>query len=241
MDIAGIDPKTVNSNSTINVTINGNNTSLNKTSIVCNCYSSTENIPTPTFVTTILIYDPPSPPTNLTVTEIVGARVSISWSAPFAPSGVALWYRVRIADLSSTQIPTLYLSNATHYETSHLNCLQCEITVVAANEAGESVLSDFVLFNRTTTANETGESVPSDSVLFNRTASAVPLLVCVVVVPVGGLVIVVIIAIAIVAVVRRKRTRRLKLQAPCPAGQTATQRDPRDTPVSLNAYQTPHA
>eukprot|EP00731_Ephydatia_muelleri_P011571 Em0006g465a len=198
MDIAGIDPKTVNSNSTINVTINGNNTSLNKTSIVCNCYSSTENIPTPTFVTTILIYDPPSPPTNLTVTEIVGARVSISWSAPFAPSGVALWYRVRIADLSSTQIPTLYLSNATHYETSHLNCLQCEITVVAANEAGESVLSDFVLFNRTT--------------------SAVPLLVCVVVVPVGGLVIVVIIAIAIVAVVRRKRTRRLKLQAPCPAG-----------------------
>ena len=93
--------------------------------------------------------DPPSPPTNLTVTEIVGTSVNISWRAPFTPSGVALWYHVMIADLNSTQIPTPYQSNTTHYEMSRLNCYQCTITVVAVNEAGKSVPSDPVLFNIT--------------------------------------------------------------------------------------------
>ena len=55
--IAGIDPKTVNSNSTINVTINGNFTFLNESTINCNCDAKNGQSHVTSFVTTIFIYD----------------------------------------------------------------------------------------------------------------------------------------------------------------------------------------
>eukprot|EP00731_Ephydatia_muelleri_P011570 Em0006g464a len=55
--IAGIDPQLVDSNSTINVTVNGNFTFLNESTITCNCDAKNGQSYVTSFVTTIFIYD----------------------------------------------------------------------------------------------------------------------------------------------------------------------------------------
>ena len=152
----------------VNVTVNGSAPNLGGIVITCCCYDDVQ-LPVDVFMATVITYGEnthcvqngsfcirsvslallgtPSPPVNLTLSEIAGTRVNLSWTPPLTPPGVIVCYRVIIADLGNTlPSPTAQLCYVTHYEMDIPNCLHCELTVVARNGAGESAPSNSVMF-----------------------------------------------------------------------------------------------
>ena len=149
----------------VTVTVNGSAPNLGGSVITCYCYDNVQLVDVS--VATVITYGEntlcaqngsycirsvslgtPSPPVNLTLSEIAGARVNLSWTPPLTPPGVIVWYHVIISDLGNTlPSPTAQLCNVTHYEMDIPNCLHCELTVVALNGAGESAPSNSVMFH----------------------------------------------------------------------------------------------
>ena len=164
----GINAQYVDSNRSdaVTVTVNGSAPNLGGIVITCCCYDDVQ-VPVDVFVATVITYGEntlgaqngsycirsvslgtPSPPVNLTLSEIAGTRVNLSWTPPLTPPGVIVYYRIIIADLGNTlPSPTAQLCNVTHYEMDIPNCLHCELTVVALNGAGESAPSNSVMFH----------------------------------------------------------------------------------------------
>ena len=87
--------------------------------------------------------EPPSPPTNLSVSVIGNGTLVLKWQPSFAPYGVALLYRVTTYDLlaPSATLETVMVENCSYIRYFALQISQCpryEISVLAVNRAGES-------------------------------------------------------------------------------------------------------